>query len=144
MNDSIHFRSQARDALSRARTEMIADDPARLRYAALELRLAMEALTYDRALAVKSEIPPDEYATWQPRKLMQVLRDIDPSLGLTSTLRIGVEEEYGIRAPESNMRTMGTDVVFTLDDLKEHYDAIGQRTAHAISEAIAIWKGTIS
>ena len=79
--------------------ELTANDVHRLRYAALELRDAMEALTYDRALTVTDYIPPEEYKTWQPRKLMAVLLDIDPFIGMTSTVAFGREEEYGKPAP---------------------------------------------
>ncbi|HXP31444.1 MAG TPA: helix-turn-helix domain-containing protein [Stellaceae bacterium] len=119
------FRLSARESLTRAKTELKANDSPRLRYAALELRNAMEALTYDRALAFKDDIPPNEYKTWQPRKLMAALLDIDPSIGMTSTIALRREEEYGKPAPRENMTPFGTDVVFTLADLKAHYDAIG-------------------
>lgn len=120
-----NFRHTAQQALVRANTELMTNDPHRLRYAALELRDAMEALTYDRALAFKDYIPPEEYKTWQPRKLMAVLTDIDPSIGKTATMAFGLEEEYGKPAPRENMRVLGTDIVFTIADLKAHYDAIG-------------------
>lgn len=120
-----NFRHLARESLTRAKAELAANDPHRLRYAALELRDAMEALTYDRALAFKDDIPPEEYKTWQPRKLMAVLIDIDPSIGMTSTIAFGLEEEYGKPAPRENMKLLGTDYVFTLADLRTHYDAIG-------------------
>ena len=119
------FRYVARESLARAKVELGADDPHRLRYAALELRDAMEALTYDRALAFKDDVPPEEYKTWQPRKLMAVLLEIDPSIGMTSSIAFGLEEEYGKPAPRENMKLLGTDVVFTLANLKAHYDAIG-------------------
>src|SRR5437867_1615135 len=45
-----NFRHLARQSLARAKTELATNDAQRLRYAALELREAMEALTYDRAL----------------------------------------------------------------------------------------------
>lgn len=96
-----------------------------MRYAALELRDAMEAVTYDRALAFKDEIPPEEYKTWQPRKLMAVLADIDPSMVMSSTIAVGIEPEYGKPPPAEDMQFLGTDQVFTLKDLKAHYDAIG-------------------
>lgn len=66
--DSPNFRQSAREAIVRAKEELATGNLHRLRYAALELRDAMEALTYDRALAFKDEIPPEEYKTWQPRK----------------------------------------------------------------------------
>jgi hypothetical protein len=84
----------------------------------------MEALTYDRALAFKQYIPPEEYKTWQSRKLMMVLLDIDPLIGMTADVAFGPQNKDGKSRPE-NMRFLGTDRVFTLADLKEHYDAIG-------------------
>jgi hypothetical protein len=123
--DAPNFRNSARESLTRAIAELRTNDLQRLRYAALELRDAMEALTYDRALAFNDDIPPEEYKTWQPRKLMAVLLDIDPSIGKTSTIAVGLEEEYGKSPPPENMKILGTDVVFTLADLKAHYDAMG-------------------
>jgi hypothetical protein len=119
------FRQIARECVTRARPELATNEPHRLRYAALELRCSMEALTYDRALAFKEYIPPDEYKTWQPRKLMSVLMDIDPSIGSTSIISFGLQEERGKPAPRKNMKVLGTDVVLTSADLKKHYDAIG-------------------
>jgi hypothetical protein len=123
--DAPDFRRIARKSLERAKAELATNDPHRARYAALELRDAMESLTYDRAMAFKDDIPPDEYRTWQPRKLMAVLLEIDPSIGMTSTLRFGLQEEYGKRAPREKMKTIGTDFVLGMDALKAHYDAIG-------------------
>lgn len=119
------YRRLARASLNRANSELASSDPARWRYAALELRDAMEAVTYDRALAFRDEIPPEEYRTWQPRKLMAALVDIDASIGLTSTISLGLEEEYGKAVAPENMNVLGTDHVFTIGDLKSHYDAIG-------------------
>lgn len=94
-----------------------------MRYAALELRLAMEALTYDRAQAYRKELPLDALAKWQPQKLMDALIEIDPTAGSTYTLRIGEEPEPGV-APET-MSTLGTDVVFGLEEIRNHYHAVG-------------------
>ncbi|WP_375157934.1 hypothetical protein [Bradyrhizobium sp. RDT46] len=118
-----NYRHLARESLTRAKAELATQDLHRLRYAALELRDAMEAVTYDRALAFKDEIPPEEYRTWQPRKLMAVLVDIDPSIGMTSTIAVGIESECGKQA--ENLEILGTDQVLTLKDIKSHYDAIG-------------------
>lgn len=123
--NTLNLRHLARESLTRAKAEIAAGDPIRLRYAALELRNAMEALTYDRALAFKDEIPPEEFKTWQPRKLMAALLDIDQSIGMTSTIAIGLETEYGKPPPRESMQFLGTDNVLTLADLKTHYDAIG-------------------
>src|SRR5258708_30871845 len=90
MTNAPDFRHSARTALERARAELASNEPYRFRYAALELRDAMEALTYDRAMAYKNDIPPEDYYTWQPRKLMMVLLGVDPDIGKSSTLAIGI------------------------------------------------------
>ncbi|MEM7408894.1 MAG: hypothetical protein AAF430_01500 [Myxococcota bacterium] len=117
-----NFRNLAREALDRA-SEMTRAGDHGLRYAALELRLAMEALTYDRAEAYRSEIPPEEYLTWQPRKLLALLLEIDPHADASSTLRFGIETEFGERPDE--MREIGAEVVLDNSALKKHYDALG-------------------
>jgi hypothetical protein len=62
------FRSEAREALRRAKPLIDkAENLQQLRYAALDVRLAMEALTYSRAQAYEKELPSSEIATWQPR-----------------------------------------------------------------------------
>lgn len=85
--------------------------------------MAMEALTYDRAAAYKDEFPPQEYETWQPRKVMAVLLDIDPMTDKDSSIAIGQEEKYGVSAPK--MTSLGTEKVLGLKTLKKHYDALG-------------------
>lgn len=118
-----NFRHAARAALTRAKIEMESADVERLRYAALELRFSMEALTYDRAHAFAAEIPPSEYGTWQPKKLLQVLLEIEPHADKGSTLCFGEEEVPGQRAQE--MHSLGTETVFDFRALKKHYDALG-------------------
>ena len=73
------YRNDAKRRLVRAKNELASADDARLIYATLELRMAIESITYDRALAYKKEFPPREYETWQPKKVMAELLDIDPS-----------------------------------------------------------------
>ncbi len=119
------FRTLARNSLRRAKVEMATNDSERLRYAALELREAMEALTYDLAAAYKEDIAPEQYKTWQPRKLMDVLLDIDPAIGTPATIAAGEETEYGKPAPAENMKVLGTDTPISLKNIKEHYNALG-------------------
>jgi len=119
---SIH-RSRARSALASAQSELASDEDQRLKYAALELRMAIESVTYDRALAYKSEFPPYEYETWQPKKVMSVLLEIDSTADSNSTLGFGIEPSPG-QKPEV-MKPLGTEVVFNLQIIKKHYDALG-------------------
>lgn len=117
------YRTRAREATGRAKALLATGLDDQLRYAALELRFAMEALTYDRAQAYSKEIPPEEMATWQPDKVMKVLLEIEPTADSSYTLRIG-EEPYPGGTPKQ-MHTLGVDTVFGLADLKKHYHAVG-------------------
>ena len=114
------YRAQARQALERAKKLLVKDD--QLRYAALDLRLAMEALTYDRAQGYLEELPLGALAKWQPKQLMDALIEIDPTAGSTYTLRMGEEPAPGV-APDT-MTTLGTDVVFGLKEIRRHYQAV--------------------
>jgi hypothetical protein len=120
---AVNFRERARQAVRRAKAELASGGEDRVRYAALELRLAMEALTYDRASAYKNEIPPKDYETWQPRKVLELLLDIDPNADKGVSLSVGAEEEYG-KAP-AEFSLLGTDTALDLATLKKHYDALG-------------------
>ena len=117
------YRNLARRHLDFAEEHLAQNKNPSLKYAALELRMAMEAITYDRAAAYKEEFPPEEYDTWQPRKVMAVLLEIDPMADQDSSIAIGIEEHYGVPAPE--MSSLGTEKVLSLKVLKKHYDALG-------------------
>jgi hypothetical protein len=114
------YRTQAKEALARAHEQLAAKN---LRYAALELRMAMEALTYDRARAYAKEIPPKEMATWQPSKVMQALLEIEPAADQSYSVSLG-EEPYPGGKPDK-MHFLGTETVFSLAQLQKHYHAVG-------------------
>lgn len=119
----MNYRNEARKYLKCSKEELATGDDDRLRYVALELRMAMEALAYDRAIAYKDEFPPDEYETWQPSKVMSVLVEIDPTADNDSSLAIGVEEEPGV--PASVMNSLGSEKVLNMATLQKHYSALG-------------------
>lgn len=119
----MNYRNSASAHLKNAENELASKSDQRLKYAALELRMAMEALTYDRALAYKEEFPPSEYETWQPRKVMSVLLEIDPMADKDSSLAVGVEEQYGV--PASQTDSLGSERVLGMSVLGKHYDALG-------------------
>ncbi|WP_406820356.1 hypothetical protein ACJA3S_25045 [Pseudomonas sp. KnCO4] len=117
------YRSRARIALASAQSELASNEDHRLKYAALELRMAIEAVTYDRASAYKSEFPPKEYETWQPKKVMAVLLEIDPTADSDSTISFGIESSPGEK-PEV-IHNLGKEVVFNIKAIRRHYDALG-------------------
>lgn len=117
------YRHEAKRHLQKAETELNSDDDQRIKYAALELRMAMEALTYDRAAAYKNEFPPSEYETWQPKKVMAVLLEFDPTADKDSHLSFGREDALG--NPPKKLKSVGTEKVLNMATIKEHYNAIG-------------------
>jgi len=119
----IDFRSMARAALARARVQLASRNSDHLRYAALELRMAMEALTYGKAQAYEAELQPEDYETWQPQKLLQQILEIDPHADVASTWTFGVEILRGVKP--DNMNVIGTDQPLSLTVLKDHYSALG-------------------
>lgn len=119
----MNYRRLAREHLKAATEQLETRDDSALKYAALELRMAMEAVTYDRAAAFKEEFPTEEYDTWQPKKVMTVLLEIEPTADKDSTIAFGLEEEYGV--PVKQMTSLGTETVLNMGVLKKHYDALG-------------------
>lgn len=119
----MNYRGKSREHLKAASEQLETGSDSNLKYAALELRMAMEAVTYDRALAFKEEFPTEEYDTWQPKKVMAVLLEIEPTADKDSTMSFGLEEEYGV--PAKQMTSLGTETVLNMGVLKKHYDALG-------------------
>jgi hypothetical protein len=117
------FRHLARESVGRARAELASGDRARLKFAALELRMAIESVTYERAQSYRDEIPQAEYRTWQPKKVMQLLIDIEPHADKGSSIAYGIEVVPGVAAKE--MTSLGAEQVFGLHAIKAHYDALG-------------------
>ena len=120
---NMQYRDLARRHLKIARAELSSGQDERVTFAALELRMAIEALTYARARAYKEELPPQEYETWQPKKLMAVLLEIDPNIDKNSAIAVGVETEYGVKPDE--MKWLGEESVLNMKTIKTHYDALG-------------------
>ncbi len=116
------YRGLAKLHLEEARANLNTDDPVRLRSSALALRMAIEALTYERVSLYKDDMPPD-HDIWQPKKLMAELLQIDPHADQSSALWIGREPSPG-EQPEK-MTFLGTEQVIGQETIKKHYDALG-------------------
>jgi hypothetical protein len=119
----MNYRNAARTHCQTAKTLLLsgADDDVLL--AALKLRMALESITYDRSKGFAEDLGPDAMKTWQPRKLMERMLEVDPQADADATLSIGEEPSLG-ETPET-MQLLGTDHVLNLRTLKKHYDALG-------------------
>lgn len=117
------YRNSAKQALERASQALNLNEETQLRYAALELRMVLECLVYERALNYKEELSNKKLNTWQPKQLIEILLKINPNMDKSSTLSLGCQEAHGITAKE--MHTLGTDRRISLEEIKDYYDRLG-------------------
>jgi hypothetical protein len=120
---SMQFRHEARQALARAKALLVQGDDHALRYAALELRLALEAGIYDRLNDYRRDVPPSLYDTWQPPKVLRLLLEVDPDADQPSTVRL-MRQGQGQGAAASPSITFSETPVNRFA-LKVNYDALG-------------------
>lgn len=117
------YRNKARKLLERARENFNTGDDYDLIYSALDLRMTLECLIYEKAQNYKGELSLKVLSTWQPRKLLTLLLEIDPDVDKDCGLSAGIEEEYG--KPSNDMKFIGTETVLSLSNIKKYYDRLG-------------------
>jgi hypothetical protein len=118
----MQFRNEARLALARAKALLAQGDDHAVRYAALELRLTLEAGIYDRLHDYRREAPQALYETWQPPKVLRYLLEIDPHADQPSTVRF-TRQGQDAESPSASLTFSQTPIDQTT--LKRNYDALG-------------------
>jgi hypothetical protein len=119
----MNYRAAAKQSLERALQEMESTDTNRLRYAALELRMALEALVYERANNYATDASWKKLSKWQPKKLLRLLLEIDPSADKDAIISIGEPGQEG--QPASIMHWLGRERVLKLEEIDTYYDRLG-------------------
>lgn len=66
-----------------------------LLYACLEVRFAIERLTYSKLDGYLDQVPYEVVKVWQPGKLMKTLAGIDSQVESSGTIRIFSKDEHG-------------------------------------------------
>ena len=67
-----------KECLNRAEQLLYNGDVASLRYACLELRQCIEAIAYEKFKTYQKYILEKELNTWQPKRVFDFLRQVDP------------------------------------------------------------------
>lgn len=108
-----------------ARTEKLlnGDDPLGLRYAALELRMFMETVIYQKSDSFKKHIPEKQFKTWQVPKLLKILSKFDEFAEKDFGLSYALESSPGV--PSESFKKMGEHKTFTVKWLNKNYNKIG-------------------
>ncbi len=119
----MNFRHRAKQCLESAKQNINEGTSRSLRYAALDLRMALEALMYEKAKSYIGELPEKDINTWQPRILLKKLLEIDPSVELNTSFSGGLQASEGVPAKE--MSYYGTDRVLSFKEIKTYYDRLG-------------------
>ncbi len=117
----IRFSIQRPRSSSTGQNRIEIQQQSRYQYAALELRQAIEAITYDRARSLGDEFPLAEYGTWQPYKVLEVLESFDPQSVKTTKIQIDIEDKLTGEIEQF----VGTDYISSLTDLKKSYHKLG-------------------
>ena len=118
----MQFRHEARQALARAKALLAQGDDQALRYAALELRLTLEAIAYDRLHDYRRDVPTTVYETWQPPKVLKLLLEIDPRADTPQTVKIARNLAPGV---DDAPAAVFFEQPIRQATLKDNYDAIG-------------------
>ncbi|MFZ2997353.1 hypothetical protein [Sphingobium sp.] len=111
---------------------LLADDTdASVTYAALEARLALEKVCYDRLRQRHDYIPHAELRGWSPSYVMnKIMADVDENLGKTMTLMIGSPVSLGIKPEDDDYTEIGTEVGFRPRVIASMWNALSNLALH--------------
>lgn len=119
--------------MARAQALIAEPNDENLRYAALELRLCIESLTYGKLRSFSNIIPEVVLKTWQPPQAVKALLEFQPLADQSFTIFAGVEEISGIES--KNMKYIGSHSSLRLSWLRKHYHKLGNLLHSSISDS---------
>jgi hypothetical protein len=100
--------------------------PQSVTYAALEARLALEKVCYDRLRQRHDYISHEQLKKWQPGGVMnQLITDVDAHATQTLTLQIGSPVSAGVKPEDDEYVEIGTEIGF---DVKQPHRVEGIST----------------
>lgn len=111
-----------RACLKRARARIAEASPEALRYACLELRFCIESICYDKLRLYAKHIPPEVLSTWQPRRVVETLREYDPHANSNYTFTKWRNDQNGNPIKRS---FTGHHVALSGAVLNKHYNKLG-------------------
>lgn len=107
------------------------DTDASVTYAALEARLALEKVIYDRLRQRHDYISHEQLRKWQPGAVInQLITDVDAHVAQTRTLRMAKQAAQGIKANDDDFVDIGTEVGFDAKTLAKMWNALAKLALH--------------
>ncbi len=110
-NVAIKCTDKAKELLSSSEEDSV-------RYACLQMRMAIESLFYDLARFFKEELPTNAFTKWQPKEFLDTLIEIDPDIQNDSWLYFREPDE-----PEYTL--LGVHKKPSRKMLRDHYHKLG-------------------
>jgi hypothetical protein len=103
-----------------------------LRYAALEARLALEMICYDRLRQAHDYISHDQLLKWQPGDVVKTLiAEVDPHVARTQTLYISRHRgESGVEPNGDDWVEIGRQIGFSWKKVTKLWNALGGLALH--------------
>lgn len=119
----IDYRTSAKHHVAAARDLLESHDDKAVRYACLELRMAIEALTYDNLQTYLAEAPNSAMVHWTPKKVIDELLAVDPYVDQSAKIHFGKQKAFG--QPSDEMHFLGEDKKFTVAWANKAHNALG-------------------
>ena len=92
-------------------------------YAALELRMTIEAIAYEKLRLYAPRLPVAVLDKWQPPQAMRALLEFEPRATDNFRLRISAEAEYGV--PSGDWQELGEHISLKLRWVRKTYNKLG-------------------
>jgi hypothetical protein len=127
------------ECIDRARSLIATGDEVSLRYAALELRMCMELITYEKLRTYSSMIPESVLKKWQPPQAVKALLEFEPDADKSYILSFG--RQPGLGLPAESMTVLGEHKSLSRGWLRTHYNKMGS-ILHAQAKASVLADGT--
>jgi hypothetical protein len=112
-----------RDGHLDAARALLAEPTGNLRYAALELRFAIESIVYEKLRLYAARVPAAVLDKWQPPQAMRALVQFEPNAAREKVIRLGRQPALG--APPTEWFTLGEHRTFTIQWLNKSYNQLG-------------------
>jgi hypothetical protein len=119
--------------IERIKVLLAEDTDASVTYAALEARLAIEKVCYDRLRQRHDYIAHAQLKKWQPGAVVTTLMaEVDPHIGQTVTLSIGKNPaDVTIKPEDEEYIEIGTEVGFDAKRIAKMWNALARLALHA-------------
>jgi len=120
-----NMRHVARECVDRAKHLLSLGDEPSVRHACLELRFAIEYLSYDLLQVYRDEIDFDAVKKWQPKAVISEMRTVDEYADKSNALYMGPEVVPGEPAPEDGWRLVGEENRMSMEWANKNYGTLG-------------------